>query len=111
MKVRIQFASDFSKWSNPELVYILSTLLGTKDPNKSVKLDIADSRKLAKMGYDKKSATDNLKNVYNQCKTTLMDRTITEESFCHAGDISRIATSKDGYYYPPANIIMEDPSY
>lgn len=112
MKVRIQFASDFSKWSNPKLVQILSTLLGTTNPDKPVKLEgNIDLSKLRQLGYDKKSSTDTLKNIYNYCKNKLAKSKLSSELFCtYELEMIRghyntsINTSKDGYYYPSEDI-------
>lgn len=69
MKLRILFASDFSKWSNPELAMSLSKLLGTSNPDKIIDLRKIDKDSLTKLGYDKDSSKDTLKGIYNYLKS------------------------------------------
>lgn len=107
MKIKIKlFTHDFSKWSNPGLVDILSTLLGTKDPNKIMMLDSIDRSKLLRLGYDKKAKSDTLKNIYNYCKSNLERMPLNPDRFSNIGSAIFIQSSKSGYYYPSSNILM-----
>lgn len=79
MKLRILFASDFSKWSNPELAINLSKLLGIGNPDKVIDLRKVDKSILTKLGYDKSANKDTLKGIYNYVKSKSGSKTIPDK--------------------------------